>query len=381
MATGENEAGRRVPRALLKAAGHVRAGHCLVNATKIGDRMRPTRPGTRGARAIIHTMTERTTSASVAGVSPRSPGAGAPCPRHRALICAPAASLAQTAAPAAAPAADATAPAPKPTDVLAKVGDQTITEGDLGYAAEDLGQQLQNVPQQDQKAFLVTVLIDMKIMAKAARDAKLDTTDDYKARLAYLEDRALRRAYFEQQIAAGITPDTIKAAYDQYVKAFRAAESCPCAASLVATKAEADDIEKQLAGGAKFEDLAKAKSTDTGSAANGGDLGFFGHGQMVKPFEDAAFALKVGEVSQPVQSQFGWHIIRVDEVRKTQPAPFDQIAPQLQQQVLFKKFDDTVASLKQAIPVTIPDANLAAAVAAQEKESQAQGQAPTPPAQ
>jgi peptidyl-prolyl cis-trans isomerase C len=267
------------------------------------------------------------------------------------------------AAPAAAVAA---AVAPKPTDVVATVGADKITEADLGYAAEDLGQQLQSVPPEQQKSFLTTVLIDMKIMAAGARAQKLDATDDYKGRLAYLEDRALRRAYFEQEVAAGITPDVIKAAYDQYVKTFVPQDQIHARHILVKTEDEAKAIETQLAGGAKFEDIAKAKSTDTGSGANGGDLGVFGHGQMVKPFEDAAFALKVGEISQPVQSQFGWHIIRVDEIKKTAPAPFEQISQQLQQQILFKKFDETVAALKKTTPVVIPDATLAAQVAAQE---------------
>jgi peptidyl-prolyl cis-trans isomerase C len=291
--------------------------------------------------------------------------------------------LADDAAPAAAPAATpapaAAAPAtpavaPKPTDVVAKVGDDTITEADLSFAAEDLGQQLQSVPPQDQKAFLTTVLIDMKIMATAAREQKLDADPDYKARLAYLEDRTLRQEYFTKQIAGVITPESIKAAYDDYVKAFKPQDEVHARHILVKTEDEAKDIEKQLAAGAKFEDLAKAKSTDTGSAANGGDLGFFAHGQMVKEFDAAAFALNVGQVSQPVQSQFGWHIIRVDEKRKTQPTPMDQMAQQLQQQILFKKFDQEVTQLKQKYPVTIPDATLAAAVKAQEQQSAAQGQ-------
>lgn len=292
-----------------------------------------------------------------------------PVAAARADSATPAASTAAPAAATPAPAAatPAAAPAaPKPTDVVAHVGDETITQADLGYAAEDLGQELQNVPQDQQEAFLTTVLIDMKIMAKAARDQKLDQTDDYKARLAYLEDRALRRAYFEQEIAATVTPATIQAAYDAYVKAFQPQEEVHARHILVATKQEADDIEAQLKAGAKFEDIAKAKSTDTGSAANGGDLGFFGHGQMVKPFEDAAFALKVGQISDPVQSQYGWHIIQVTETRQTQPQPFQQVSQQLQQQVLFKKFDDIVAGLKKTMPVTIPDPNLAAAVQAQE---------------
>jgi peptidyl-prolyl cis-trans isomerase C len=282
--------------------------------------------------------------------------------------------LAQDAATPAAPAAGTTVqpPAPKPTDVVAKVGNESITEADLGYAAQDLGQQLQNVPPQEQKAFLTTVLIDMKILANAARAAKLDQTEDFKGRLAYLEDRALRSTYFAQQIATEITPATIQAAYQDYVKSFQPQDEIHARHILVKTKEEADAIETQLKGGAKFEDLAKAKSTDTGSAANGGDLGFFGHGQMVKPFEDAAFALKVGEVSQPIQTQYGWHIIRVDETRKTQPAPFEQVAQQLQQQVLFKTFDDAVAKLKKATTVDIPDATLAAQVKAQEDATAAQ---------
>ena len=276
---------------------------------------------------------------------------------------------ATTAAPAAA--APAT-PAPKPTDVVAKVGADTITEADLGYAAEDLGQQLQNVPPEQQKAFLTTVLIDMKIMAQAARTAKLDGSPDYKARLAYLEDRALRRAYFDDQITKLVTPDTLKAAYDQYVKAFQPQDQVRARHILVKTQQEAQDIKKQLDGGAKFEDLAK-KSIDTGSAANGGELGFFAKGQMVKPFEDAAFALKVGQISDPVQSQYGWHIIQVEETGKTQPPAYDQVAQQLQQQVLFKTFDDTVAKLKAGVKIDIPDAGLAAAVKAQEAQASAPG--------
>jgi peptidyl-prolyl cis-trans isomerase C len=290
-----------------------------------------------------------------------------------ALMGAPAAIAAEagTPAPAATPAAPAAAaPAPKPTDVVAKVGDATITEGDLGLAAQDLQQQLQNVPPQAQKAFLTGVMIDMQLMAQAARNEKLDQTPAYKAELAYLEARALRQAYFEADVAKQITPDTIKAAYDDYVKAFQPQDEVHAEHILVKTEAEAQDIEKQLAGGAKFEDLAKSKSIDTGSAGQGGDLGFFAHGQMVKPFEDAAFALKVGEVSQPVQSQYGWHIIKVIEKRKTQPTPFEQMAPQLQQQVVFQKFDAAIKTLKAGTTVEIPDAALAAQVKAESEPGQ-----------
>ena len=296
-----------------------------------------------------------------------------------ALAATPLAYADDAAPPAAATAATApaaAAPAPKPTDIVAKVGSETITEGDLGFAAEDLGQQLQSVPPEAQKAFLTGVLIDMQLMAQAARADKLDQTLDYKAELAYLQDRALRQAYFEAEIAKSITPDTVKAAYDEYVKAFQPQVEVHAEHILVKTEAEAQDIEKQLAGGAKFEDIAKAKSIDTGSAANGGDLGFFGKGQMVKPFEDAAFALKAGEVSQPVQSQFGWHVIKLIETRQTQPQTFDQLSAQLQQQVVVKVFDAAIEKLKAGTTIDIPDATLAGQVKSQDDATKAAGNVP-----
>ena len=276
-------------------------------------------------------------------------------------------------APAAAPAAAAPA-APKPDAVVATVGEDTIIEADLGFAAEDLGQELQSVPPADQRAFLVTVLIDMKVMAKAARDEKLDGSADYKMRLKYLEDRSLRRAYFSEQVTGAITPDAIKAAYDDYVKTFKTSDQVHAEHILVKSEDEAKDIEKQLSGGASFEDLAKAKSIDTGSGAQGGDLGFFAKGQMVKEFEDAAFALEIGKISAPVKSQYGWHIIKVLEKKSSQPQTMDQMGPQLQQTILYKKFNDSVAALKTKIAVAIPDANLAAAVKAQEAEAPPAGQ-------
>ena len=197
--------------------------------------------------------------------------------------------------------------------------------------------QQQQVPQEFQRAYVLEGLINLDLVAQAARDAKIDQGDDYKQLLSYFSDRALQRVFLLKTVVPQMSGDTLKAAYDQYVKAVQPQDELHARHIQEKTQAEAQDIKKQLDGGAKFEDIAKAKSIDTGSGANGGDLGFFARGQMVKPFEDAAFALKVGEVSQPVQSQFGWHIIRVDEVRKTQPAPFEQISPAAAQQVLFTK--------------------------------------------
>ena len=270
---------------------------------------------------------------------------------------------------AAAPAAEVT-----PLTVVATVGGEPITEADISFAAEDLAQELQQMPAEQRKAFLVTVLIDMKVMARAAREQKMDETDLFKQRLQYLEDRALRRAYFGEKIATGVTPEALQAAYDTFKASFQGQEEVHARHILVATEDEAKAIKAELDGGKDFAQLATEKSTDPSAKQNGGDLGFFAKGMMVKPFEDAAFTMEVGAISNPVQSDFGWHVIKLEEKRTSQPPSMEQIAPQLQQQVMFKNFEDQVAALKAGVAIEIPDAALAEGVKQQTEQQASQAQ-------
>ena len=272
----------------------------------------------------------------------------------------------------AAPAAEAAAPAPTLDTVVAKVGDETITEADISFAAEDLQQELSQMPAEERRAFLVTVLIDMKVLAKAAREQNMDQTEAFKRRLQYLEERALRRAYFAETIAAGVTPEAVKTAYDAFVAEFKPQEEVHARHILVATKEDAEAIKADLSAGKPFEQLATEKSTDPSAAQNGGDLGFFSRGMMVKQFEDAAFALtEPGQVSEPIESQFGWHIIKLEEKRQSQPPTLEEVGPQLQQQVLFERFEASVGALKNGLAIEIPDPALAEGVKRQ-SERQAQ---------
>ncbi len=291
-----------------------------------------------------------------------------------ALSLAPLAALAQDTATPAAP-ADAAAQA-TPDTVVATLGDQTITEADLAFASEDLQQELQQVPEAERRAFLVTVLIDMKVMAKAAKEAGMADTDIFKRRLQYLEERSLRRAFFAEKIANTVTAEAIKAAYDEYVKDFKPVEEVHARHILVATEDEAKAIKAELDAGKPFEVLAMEKTTDPSGKQNGGDLGFFSKGMMVPEFETVAFALEPGKISDPVQSQFGWHIIKVEEKRQSAPPPIEQLQQQLGQQVMFKAFDDSVAALKKDLAINIPDAALAEAVKKQ-TEPAAEGEAAT----
>lgn len=293
-----------------------------------------------------------------------------------ALSLAPVAAFAQDAAAPAAPAA--AAPAASPETVVATIGDLTITEADLAFAAEDLQQELQQVPAEERRAFLVTVLIDMKVMAKAAKEAGMADSDLFKRRLAYLEERTLRRDYFTQKIAASVTEDSVKAAYAEYIKDFKPVEEVHARHILVATEEEAKAVKAELEGGKPFEVLAMEKTTDPSGKQNGGDLGFFSKGMMVPEFEAVAFMLDPGKISDPVQSQFGWHIIKVEEKRMSAPPPIEQLQQQLGQQVMFKAFDASVAALKKDLTLTIPDAALAEGVKKQ-STPEAEGEAGTAP--
>ena len=281
-----------------------------------------------------------------------------------ALILAAGAMAAPAIAQDAAPTAEAPA-AVSPDAVVATVGGEPITEADLSFAAEDLTQELSQMPPEQRKPFLLRVLIDMKVMAKAGQDAGMAETPLFQQRLAYLQDRALRRAYFADTIANSVTEDAVRAEYDKFVADFVPADEIRASHILVPTEEEANAVKAELDGAADFATLAKAKSIDPG-AANGGDLGFFGPGMMVAPFEAAAFALTdVGQVSAPVQSQFGWHVIRLEEKRQSSAPAFEQVAAQLQQQLLMSTFDETVAALMAGVAIDIPDAALKAAVDSQ----------------
>ena len=187
----------------------------------------------------------------------------------------------------------------------------------------------------------------------------------------------------QTKLEAELTPTDaeLQRIYQQNQESFRTPERVKVRHILIMTKdkpaseepklkAKAEGLLKQVRAGADFAKLAKENSEDPGSKDTGGEYWVQRNGQMVKPFEDAAFALKVGEVSQPVQSQFGWHIIKVIEKRKTQPTPFDQMAQQLQQQVVFKKFDAAIQKLKANTTVEIADPKLAAEVKAESEPGQ-----------
>lgn len=250
--------------------------------------------------------------------------------------------------------------------VVAVVGGQNITEADLAFAAEDMAQDLSQMPPEERRAFLVRILIDMKVMSQAAREAGMDQTEIFAQRQKYLEERALRRAYFNEAIAGAVTEEAARAEYDAFVQQFEPQPEVRASHILVETEEKANELKAEIDGGADFGELARENSIDPG-AANGGDLGFFGRGMMVQPFEEAVFALaNPGDVSAPVQSQFGWHVIKLEEKRDSAPPSFEQVAPQIQNQLLMRSFTEKVDALMEGVEINIEDPELKAKFDAQE---------------
>jgi peptidyl-prolyl cis-trans isomerase C len=205
-------------------------------------------------------------------------------------------------------------------------------------------------------------LITMQVMAAQGEKDGLENDPDTKAQLALLHMRVLADAETQKFVKSQTPSDAdLHAEYDTAVSQMDKNEY-HARHILVATKDQADQVIKKLKSGAKFEDLAKAQSTDTGSKNNGGDLGWFTTSRMVKPFSDAVKNLKKGEVSPPVQTQYGWHVIQLEDTREAAPPAFDQVKPQLTDAVNRKKLQAFVEDLKKQAKVEKkPDALPAAA--------------------
>jgi peptidyl-prolyl cis-trans isomerase C len=197
----------------------------------------------------------------------------------------------------------------------------------------------------EEKNQVLDQMINMQLIAAQAEKDGLDKDPDVATRLALLRTQIMADAAAQKYVKGNEPSDQeLHAAYDA------ATDKTEYHAShiLVPSKEKAEQLIKKLKGGAKFEDVAKAESTDN-SKANGGDLGWFTLARMVKPFGDAVKTLKKGEITQePVQTQYGWHIIKLEDTRD---APFDQMKSQLTNGIMQKKFADYIEGLKKTAKI------------------------------
>ena len=243
--------------------------------------------------------------------------------------------------------------------VVATVNGQPITESELKIAITDLDPQFARLPAEQQRAAALSALIELRVMADEAVAKGLDKDPNFQLRMAMLNQRALHSEVVDKEVSKSITDEEIRARYDKEIAAQPPENEVHARHILVKTKEEADDIIKQLDGGADFEKLAGEKTEDPSGKTSGGDLGYFGAGQMVPEFEKAAFALEPGSYTkEPVQSQFGWHVIKVEDKRAKQPPAFDDVKEQLRNVVLREKYFELAKKLRAEAKVDIADADL-----------------------
>lgn len=247
--------------------------------------------------------------------------------------------------------------------VVATVNGQPITEAEMKLVEEDLAQQFARLPEDQRRAAVLSAIMEFRLLAGEAAAKGVDKDPAFMQRMELLRQRALHAAVVESEVAQKITEEEIRARYDAQIAATPPVNEVKARHILVKTKEEALAIVKRLEAGEKFEDIAKEVSTDPGSGANGGDLGWFGPGQMVPEFEKAAFGLDVGAYTkEPVQSQFGFHIILVEDKRTQQPPAFEQVKEQFRSLILREKYFELVKSLRGAATIDIPDPELKKAV-------------------
>lgn len=235
--------------------------------------------------------------------------------------------------------------------VLAKVNGEAITEADVAMAAEDVATEYPNLPPQGIKDLTLDFLIEMKIVAQKAKAEKIDQTDEFKRRIAYVQQRVMMQQLLMREAKQVASDQALKKYYDEQIGQVKPVEEVRARHILVEGEEDAKKIATRLKGGEDFAKIAKEVSKDPGSGAEGGDLGFFTKDRMVPEFAEAAFAMKPGEVSQPVKSQFGWHVIKLEE-RRQKPLPtFDQVKDRIAQALAAKAQTDYLQGLRASAKI------------------------------
>jgi len=257
-----------------------------------------------------------------------------------------------------------------PDTVILTIGNQSMTRAQFEVLLAALAQNGRPAATPAQKRQVAEQYAELETMAQEARKRKLDESAEVKQMMSIQSD-----SFLANSLAKRISDDThftdldLRAYYDANKNEFEEAKGShilirfkgssvplkPNEKDLTPEEAlaKAEDLRKKIVDGADFAVLAKAESDDAGSAAKGGELGAFKHGQMVGPFDQAAFSLPVGQVSEPVKTQFGYHIIKItSRTSKT----FDEAKPQIEKDLKPKMAKESLEQIKAHTAVTLNEA-------------------------
>lgn len=256
------------------------------------------------------------------------------------------------------PATAQPAPAPAPgkagagDPVVARVNGDEIHRTEVEGFMQTLPAKYQQMPMEQLYPRVLEQLIDTKLIEQAGRKAKLADDPEVKHKLQEIQGQIIGETYVSRYVKDSVTDAKVKERYEAFAKDFKPEEQIQARHILVKTEDEAKAIIAQLKGGADFAALAKDKSTDPGSKASGGDLGWFTKEEMVPEFSEAAFKLQKGQYTDtPVKSQFGYHVIQLED-RRTQPMPtFDEAKDQIKQVLQRELVDQKIKELAQGAKI------------------------------
>jgi peptidyl-prolyl cis-trans isomerase C len=226
--------------------------------------------------------------------------------------------------------------------VVANVNGTEIKMSSMADFARQMGPRGAQAPYE----MMLEVVINNQLVYEQAKKEKLDSDPEVKAALKRLEAQVLSQAFMQKKVRGQVSEEAVKARYDQLVKEFVPAEEVHARHILVDTEEGARAVIADLSRGTDFAELAKSRSKD-GSGQNGGDLGYFTKKDMVPEFADAAFAMRPGEISKtPVKSQFGFHVIKVEDKRMSSIPPFEQAKPGVAQMIVEQTQEKIVMELR-----------------------------------
>jgi len=231
------------------------------------------------------------------------------------------------------------------SEVLATVGDETVTLADAAMIYTTLPPEVGQVPAEQLMNGITEQLVSETALYQRALADGLADTREMKNRLAAIRRSALAEAYLTKAIEARITDESLRAQYDAMTADFEGEKEVNARHILVKTEDEAKALVEALEKGEDFATLAAEKSTGP-SGPNGGSLGWFTKDAMVAPFAEAAFSMEKGGVSAPVQTQFGWHVIKVEDMRTQEPPAFEMLAPQMRQQASQGVAQEIIAEIR-----------------------------------
>ena len=235
--------------------------------------------------------------------------------------------------------------------VAARVNGFEIRQSDLAIAEEEFGSSIPGNSSADKRDALIGYYTDMILMARAADAKGMGSTVEFAKKLAFAKTKMLMETLLQAEAKTAVTDAALRTVYDQAIKEMGKEEEVHARHILVETEDEAKAVLAELKQGGDFEKLAKAKSKDPSAAKNGGDLGYFTKDQMVPEFAETAFKLPKGQLSDPVKSQFGWHVIRAEDKRSKPVPEFDKVKPQLVQFVVRNAQAALIAKLREGAKI------------------------------